>query len=118
MSNMFSFDFINKDIASRVNDAINFVKDNTEENMVKEPSHYQQGSFETIDEMIIVFGIDDTIKFCKMNAWKYRSRALFKGNTEQDMAKANRYLEMAANLEAIKNGKLSLLMGEDIDAKT
>lgn len=74
------------------------------EDVVNEPNHYKQGSFEVIDEMILVFGIEDTIKFCRMNAWKYRARAPFKDNMEQDMAKANCYLEMAADLEAIRNG--------------
>lgn len=74
------------------------------EDVVNEPNHYKQGSFEVIDEMMLVFGIEDTIKFCRMNAWKYRARAPYKGNAEQDLAKANCYLEMAADLEAIRNG--------------
>lgn len=79
------------------------------EDVVNEPSHYKHGSFEVIDEMVIVFGIENTIQFCRMNAWKYRARAPFKGNMEQDMAKANCYLEMAAGLEAIRNKDFELL---------
>ena len=79
------------------------------EDIVNEPNHYKHGSYEVIDEMVIVFGIEDTIKFCRMNAWKYRARAPFKGNMEQDMAKANCYLEMAADLEAIRNRSFELL---------
>lgn len=79
------------------------------EDVVNEPSHYKHGSFEVIDEMVIVFGIENTIQFCRMNAWKYRARAPFKGNMEQDMAKANRYLEMAADLEAIRDKNFELL---------
>lgn len=80
--------------------------------IINEPAHYKQGTFECIDEMIIVFGIKNTIQFCRMNAWKYRARAPFKGNPEQDMAKANRYLEMAAELENIySKGALKLLKG-------
>lgn len=82
---------------------INETAENTED-VVNEPNHYKQGSFEVIDEMMLVFGIEDTIKFCRMNAWKYRARAPFKGNADQDLAKANCYLEMAADLEAIRNG--------------
>lgn len=67
--------------------------------VVNEPSHYKHGSFETIDEMIIVFGVENTITFCRMNAWKYRARAPYKSNFEEDMKKANRYLEMARELE-------------------
>lgn len=83
--------------------------------VVNEPNHYKHGTFETIDEMVIVFGIEDTIKFCRMNAWKYRARAPFKGNTEQDMAKANCYLEMAAKLEAIRNKDFELLKGGKVN---
>lgn len=79
------------------------------EDVVNEPNHYKQGSFEVIDEMIIVFGIENTIQFCRMNAWKYRARAPFKGSMEQDMAKANCYLEMAADLEAIRDKNFELL---------
>lgn len=79
------------------------------EDVVNEPSHYKHGSFEVIDEMVIVFGIENTIQFCRMNAWKYRARAPFKGNMEQDMAKANCYLEMAADLEAIRDKNFELL---------
>ena len=95
------------------------VKAHFDEDVVREPDHYKQGSFEVIDEMVIVFGIENTIQFCRMNAWKYRARASYKGNAKQDMAKANRYLEMAAELEAIKNGKgkLELLMGDVFHAE-
>lgn len=33
-----------------------------------------------------------------MNAWKYRARAPYKGKFEEDMAKANTYLEMAKDI--------------------
>ena len=63
--------------------------------VVKEPEHYRHGAFEVIDEMLMVFGAPDTYKFCLMNAWKYRSRAPYKGKAEEDMQKANQYMEMA-----------------------
>jgi hypothetical protein len=75
------------------------------EDIVREPSHYKHGTFETIDEMIIVFGPQRTYDYCIINAWKYRSRAPFKGNMEQDMKKANYYLEMAMEI-AEKNKDL------------
>lgn len=62
---------------------------------VNKPEHYTQGTFEVIDEMLLVFGPAKTYDFCVMNAWKYRSRAPYKNNLEQDMAKADAYLEMA-----------------------
>lgn len=66
--------------------------------MVREPAHYKQGRYEVIDEMLIVFGPQKTYDFCILNAWKYRARAAFKGSTDQDMEKANRYLEMAKQI--------------------
>lgn len=70
--------------------------------VVREPQHYQHGIFEVIDEMIIVFGVEATMQFCRMNAWKYRARAPYKGKMEQDMDKANRYLEMAYEMSQIR----------------
>ena len=66
--------------------------------VVKEPGHYKQGTFEVIDEMLIVFGPQKTFDFCIMNAWKYRARAPYKGKMEQDMNKSHRYLEMAKQI--------------------
>ena len=42
------------------------------------------------------------MQFCRMNAWKYRARAPYKGKMEQDMDKANRYLEMAYEMSQIR----------------
>lgn len=72
------------------------------EDVVNGPSHYQHGSFEVIDEMVIMFGMEKTITFCQLNAWKYRARAPYKGKFDEDMAKANRYLEMAYELQQIR----------------
>lgn len=66
--------------------------------VVNEPAHYQHGTFEVIDEMLLVFGPQKTYDFCILNAWKYRSRAPYKGNTEQDMEKADRYMQMAKQI--------------------
>lgn len=98
-----------EDIAKKFAPPVPCVDLELEEDVVNEPNHYKQGSYEVIDEMVIVFGIENTIQFCRMNAWKYRARAPFKGNMEQDMAKANCYLEMAAGLEAIRNKDFELL---------
>lgn len=68
------------------------------EDVVKEPQHYKHGEFETIDEMLIVFGPQKTHDYCIINAWKYRSRAPFKGNPEQDMRKADQYLLFAKQI--------------------
>lgn len=73
-----------------------------EKDMVNQPDHYCHGMFEVIDEMVIVFGMEKAITFCQLNAWKYRARAPYKNNFEEDMAKANRYLEMAYELQQIR----------------
>lgn len=80
--------------------------------VVKEPEHYKHGDFETIDEMIIMFGLEATIMYCRINAWKYRARASYKGNFEQDMQKANTYLKFAYELEK-KSRNVSLLKYEE-----
>ena len=69
---------------------------------VNHPQHYNNGSMECIDEMILVFGKEATINFCLLNAWKYRSRALYK-NGQEDMDKSdwyiNKYKELKESLE-------------------
>lgn len=74
------------------------MEQNKTQDVVNEPAHYQHGTFEVIDEMLLVFGPQKTYDFCILNAWKYRSRAPYKGNTEQDMEKADRYMQMAKQI--------------------
>lgn len=68
------------------------------EDVVKNPSHYKHGEFETIDEMIIIFGPQRTYDYCIVNAWKYRARAMYKENAEQDMKKSDEYLSLAKQI--------------------
>lgn len=70
---------------------------------VNHPSHYTQNKFESIDEMMIAFGPEAVYHFCICNAWKYKNRALYKGNFEEDMKKADWYLTKA---KEIKGGNL------------
>ena len=71
-------------------------KERVEEPIAKDdvvnPAHYQQGNMETIDEMVLMFGKSAAMDFCKCNAWKYRSRALWK-NGEEDMRKSYWYID-------------------------
>ena len=46
-----------------------------------------------------MFGKQAVIDFCKCNAWKYRYRADFKGNKEEDYKKADWYISKAKELE-------------------
>lgn len=73
--------------------------------VVNEPEHYQHGTYEVIDEMVLVFGVDATVTFCRLNAWKYRARAPYKGKFEEDMAKADRYLQMAHGLMELEEAR-------------
>lgn len=102
----------------RVVEAINsFNKAAAEEaakqNVVNEPQHYKHSTFEVIDEMVLAFGIDATITFCILNAWKYRARAPYKDNMKQDMEKADRYMQYAHDLQ-LKKAKMDAAGGVSI----
>ena len=60
---------------------------------VKNPAHYQHGGIETIDIIRTMLTPEEFIGYCKGNIIKYRERAQFKGNSEQDYAKAKWYYE-------------------------
>lgn len=71
-----------------------------EKSAVNHPKHYQNdGGLETIDEMILLFGLEETMIFCKLNAWKYRARATKKGSEKEDLEKANWYILKYAELK-------------------
>lgn len=63
---------------------------------VNHPAHYQ-GRFECIDEMVALFGVEAVVNFCRLNAYKYRFRAVRKGG-EEDIKKAEWYVAKAAEL--------------------
>ena len=58
-------------------DCDDFVADK-QVDIVNDPPHYKQHEMECIDEMIIVFGVQAVIDYCKCAAWKYRYRAPYK----------------------------------------
>ena len=92
--------FVSNSINS--NDAIKKAfgnEDNDEEHdAVNNPSHYKHG-IECIDEMILLYGVVETMMFCKLNAHKYRKRAFEKGGKE-DMDKSDRYMKEYAYLDS------------------
>lgn len=63
-----------------------------EADMVNHPPHYNQGSIETIDYILETLGKDGFVSYCWGNALKYLSRANFKGKRDEDLKKANWYL--------------------------
>lgn len=68
-------------------------------NAVEHPDHYNHGAMECWDETEVAFGIEAVFHFAICNAWKYRNRAPYKGNPEQDMAKSNEYVLKAKELK-------------------
>jgi len=65
------------------------------------PSHYQQNSKEVWEMMIDIWGEDAFIKFCEINAFKYRMRLGLKPDQpiERDLAKAQWYENKARELK-------------------
>ena len=59
---------------------------------VNHPEHYNQGKYEVIDEMRILFGDEAVKTFCRLNVYKYFRRAELKGK-EEDKKKAEWYLD-------------------------
>ena len=74
-------------------------QENLSNSMVDHPEHYKHGSFETIEEMLLLFSKEEVIAFCKINAYKYKARAPFKGNMDEDLKKADWYLAKVKELE-------------------
>lgn len=74
---------------------------------VNHPSHYQKaGRKECIVEMEELFGIEATIQWCEMTAYKYDYRAGMKDNNpvDQDNQKAKWYRDYAEKLKEKLNG--------------
>jgi len=69
------------------------------------PPHYKQYDVENIDMMERIWGIDEVIIFCKINAFKYRMRAGNKPHQpiERDFAKEKWYLDKMNELIKKKN---------------
>ena len=76
----------------------------TQKDNVNHQTYYNVHKHECIDEMIALFGVDETMAFCKLNAWKYRYRAGAKDgeSKEKDLKKADEYLDMLIDLNKEK----------------
>lgn len=72
---------------------------------VNHPDHYiREGAMECIAEMVLVFGVEATMHFCLLNAWKYRYRAADKNGAE-DLKKSDWYMKMYRDLQrGVVNG--------------
>ena len=75
--------------------------ENKEYEHVNHPNHYNTFSKEVIDMMVDIWGVEKTIAFCEMNAFKYKMRMGDKPNQplEQDAKKAKWYLDKAKELK-------------------
>lgn len=71
---------------------------------VNHPRHYNNYDVEVIEMMERIFGLDETIAFCKLNAFKYRQRMGTKPGTpvDQDLKKEQWYLDKMAELKKKK----------------
>jgi hypothetical protein len=88
-----------KEVAKFVNSMYDNVDNlSIDKDMVNHPSHYERG-IECIDEMILLFGVMETMSFCKLNSHKYRKRALDKGGRE-DIDKSDWYMKEYAYLDS------------------
>lgn len=88
-----------KEVAKFVNSMYDNVDNlSIDKDMVNHPSHYEHG-IECIDEMILLFGVMETMSFCKLNSHKYRKRALDKGGRE-DIDKSDWYMKEYAYLDS------------------
>ena len=72
-------------------------------NLVNHPQHYTTYDVETLDMMIRIWGVQETISFCKLNAFKYRMRAGHKDNAQQDINKALWYENKMKELSSCNN---------------
>lgn len=60
---------------------------------IQNPQHYtNQGAFECIDVMQLMFSPNEVEAFCLCNAFKYLWRAKYKNNLQEDLDKAEWYL--------------------------
>lgn len=77
-----------------------------EHDNVNHPAHYERdGAIECIDEMMMIFGSQAVMDFCKCNAWKYRYRAADKNGSE-DISKSDWYMRKYKELaESLKNNR-------------
>ncbi len=72
------------------------------------PTHYTANGKECIVEMYEKFGKEAVINFCELNAYKYRYRKDFKGQSEADAKKALWYEKLAVILRNGENIETAL----------
>ena len=82
------------------NNPCNMVENSTTYEEVNHPDHYNVYDVEVVEMMERIFGIEETMSWCKLNAFKYRMRAGEKptSTVEKDLKKEkwclNKYKEL------------------------
>lgn len=73
------------------------------------PDHYKrEGQMECIEEMLMLYGVDEVMSFCKLNAHKYRYRAGLKDDPQQEQDKAAWYMNKYKKLKETKEEQSKL----------
>ena len=65
---------------------------------VNSPSHYNNGKIECIDAMESMLSKEEFIGYLRGNAFKYQWRFLYKGKAQEDLKKAQWYLNKLQSL--------------------
>lgn len=66
---------------------------------IAHPSHYTYAPIECIDAMQKLYGVEKTIAYCELAAFKYRWRAGYKDDIGKDISKALWYERKARELK-------------------
>lgn len=85
------------DLHNHLADAFAYLAQGLNMSNVESPNHYTQGYMEVIYEIRDTLGAEGFKAFCMGNWMKYNARASHKGLKSEDLAKADQYLEWAAN---------------------
>lgn len=79
--------------------SVGFPEEEPSQDAVNTPSHYLHGGIETIEVIRMMLTPEEFRGYCKGNIIKYRERAMFKGNADEDFAKALKYKEFMEVVE-------------------
>ena len=74
-------------------------KPNYSDTDVNHPQHYNHGKYETFTKLQAILSPQEYRGFLKGNIIKYMDRADYKGHKEEDLAKADRYMEELLKME-------------------
>ncbi len=79
--------------------------ENTTNDKVNHPPHYNKGTIETYDYIVDTLGKFEAISYCQGNIIKYMTRMWHKGKPLEDAKKAEWYLKSMIDLLKETKGK-------------